>query len=146
VSIAVRTFEPNDQSAVRALILEGFRERFGWIDESMNPDLDDIAASYSGALFVVASDGSEIVGTGALTRQDDGTAIVTRMSTAARHRRRGIGRAVLAHLLNEAEARVCSRLVLGTNIEWKDAIAFYLACGFEEMRRTPTGVLFEKVL
>lgn len=30
------------------LILEGFRERFGWIDDTLNPDIKDIAACYDG--------------------------------------------------------------------------------------------------
>ena len=146
MSIVVRPFEWHDQDAARALILEGFRERFGEIDEALNPDLHDIAASYAGGLFVVACDGEVIAGTGALTRQPDGTAIVTRMSTAAVHRRQGVGRAVLDHLISHAAAIGCTRIVLGTNVEWTDAIAFYQACGFAEMRRTPTGVLFERAL
>lgn len=144
--VTVRAFRPTDQTATRRLILEGFRERFGWIDETINPDLDDIATSYAAGLFVVACDSGEIVGSGALTPQPDGTAIVTRMSTAATHRRRGVGRAVLARLIGGARDRSCGRIVLGTNVEWEDAIAFYLACGFEERRRTPTGVLFEMAL
>ena len=53
---------------------------------------------------------------------------------------------MLGHLTARASALSCSRIVLGTNVEWTDAIAFYKACGFAEMRRTPTGVLFEKAL
>jgi GNAT superfamily N-acetyltransferase len=146
MSIAVRPFEPRDQEAARALILEGFRERFGEIDEALNPDLHDIAASYVGGLFVVAYDAEAIAGTGALTPRPDGTAIISRMSTAAAHRRKGVGRAVLGHLITHAKGIGCTRIVLGTNIEWADAIAFYEACGFAEMRRTPTGVLFEMTL
>lgn len=146
MSILIREFEPRDQGAARALILEGFRERFGEIDEALNPDLRDIAASYASGLFVVACDGDAIAGTGALTPQPDGTAIITRMSTAAEHRRSGVGRAVLAHLTTHAASLGCTRVVLGTNIEWADAMAFYKACGFAEMRRTPTGVLFEMAL
>ncbi len=146
MSITVRPFEPRDQEAARALILEGFRERFGEIDEALNPDLHDIAASYASGLFVVACDASAIAGTGALTPQPDGTAIVSRMSTAAEHRRKGVGRSVLEHLVAHAKSIGSTRLVLGTNVEWTDAIAFYQACGFAEMRRTPTGVLFEMAL
>ncbi len=146
MSLVVRPFEPHDQEAARALILDGFRERFGEIDETLNPDLHDIAASYANGLFVVACDGAAIAGTGGLTPQPDGTAIVSRMSTAAKHRRKGVGRAVLDHLVTHARSIGGKRLVLGTNIEWADAIAFYQACGFAEMRRTPTGVLFEMTL
>ncbi len=146
MNITVRPFEPRDQAAARALILEGLREHFGFIDETLNPDLHDIAASYESGLFVVACDGDAIAGTGAVTPQPDGTAIVTRMSTAGQHRRRGVARAVLTHLIEHARERGCTRVVVGTNAGWHDAIACYQAFGFSEMRRTPTGVLFEMSL
>jgi GNAT superfamily N-acetyltransferase len=146
LDIVVRPFEARDQRAARAVILAGLGEHFGAIDETLNPDLNDIAASYGGAAFLVACDGDEIVGTGALTPRPDGVAIVSRMSTAAAHRRRGVAREVLSRLVDAARERGCTRVVLGTNIDWEDAIAFYRAFGFEEMRRTPTGVLFELVL
>lgn len=146
MGIVIRPFAPSDQTAARALILEGFRERFGAIDETLNPDLHDIAASYARGLFVVACDRSAVVGTGALTPQPDGAAMVSRMSTTATFRGRGIGRAVLDHLVAHAAALGCTRVVLGTNAAWDDAIAFYVACGFAEIRRTDTGVLFEKRL
>ena len=142
----VRPFEPRDQSAARALVLAGLGDHFGFIDDALNPDLNDIAASYATGVFLVACDGDEIVGSGALTPRADGVAIVSRMSTAATHRRRGVARAVLAQLVERARERGCTRIVLGTSIDWEDVIAFYVAFGFEEMRRTPTGVLFELVL
>jgi ribosomal protein S18 acetylase RimI-like enzyme len=57
-----------------------------------------------------------------------------------------VARAVLSRLVEMARERGCTRVVLGTNIDWAGAIAFYRAFGLEEMRRTPTGVLFELVL
>ena len=146
VDILVRAFAPAGQRAARAVVLGGLGEHFGAIDETLNPDLNDIAASYAAGVFLVACDGDVIVGTGALTPRADGVAIVSRMSTAAAHRRRGVARAVLSRLVDVARERGCTRVVLGTNVGWDDAIAFYRAFGFEEMRRTPTGVLFEMVL
>jgi GNAT superfamily N-acetyltransferase len=142
----VRPFETADQQSARAVILEGLGEHFGSIDETLNPDLNDIAASYASAVFLVACEGDSIAGTGALTPRDDGVGIVSRMSTAAAHRRKGVARAVLTHLVEHARERGCTRVVLGTNAGWEDAIAFYRAFGFSEMRRTPTGVLFELLL
>ena len=145
-NILVRPFEVADQKAARTLILEGLGEHFGAIDETLNPDLGDIATSYASALFLVACDRDAIVGTGALTPQADGVAIISRMSTALAYRRKGVARAVLSRLVEHARERRCTRVVLGTNAGWEDAIAFYRAFGFSEMRRTPTGVLFELVL
>lgn len=43
--IKVRPFETRDQVAARKLILSGLGEHFGFIDERLNPDLDDIEFS-----------------------------------------------------------------------------------------------------
>ena len=146
MSFDVRAFAPHDQIEARALIVAGLGEHFGFIDETLNPDLNDIAVAYAHGAFLVARDAGVVVGTGALTPQLDGSAIVSRMSTAAAHRRRGVARAVLSALAVAARERGCTRLVLGTNADWQDAIAFYTAFGFSEMLRTPTGVLFEMAL
>ena len=44
----ISEFKPSDQAAVRRLILDGLAERWGVLDESLNPDLNDIAAAYAG--------------------------------------------------------------------------------------------------
>jgi len=52
----IRPFRPADQEAARRLILQGLAEHFGAVDETLNPDIDDIMASYvdRGHLFLVA--------------------------------------------------------------------------------------------
>ncbi len=65
-SITITPFAPADQAEVKALILAGLAEHWGVLDPSLNPDLDDIAASYRQATFLVARCGDRIVGTGAL--------------------------------------------------------------------------------
>ena len=74
--IHIRPFVPHDQIAARQLILNGLGEHFGWIDETRNPDLDDIAANYiqHGNVFVVAKLGGALVGTGGLITVDASTA------------------------------------------------------------------------
>ena len=48
--LTLRAFDRGDQAAVRDLLLEGLRERWGdAFDVSMNPDLYDIGASYAAA-------------------------------------------------------------------------------------------------
>jgi hypothetical protein len=61
-------FKAEDQAEAKNLILAGMGEHFGEIDHSLNPDLNDIAASYAGAIFLVAWCENRIVGTGALVR------------------------------------------------------------------------------
>ena len=51
MSVTIRQFQPIDQEEARRIVLEGLGEHFGVIDESLNPDLDDIQES-----FIVAGD------------------------------------------------------------------------------------------
>jgi GNAT superfamily N-acetyltransferase len=145
-TIVVRAFTPDDQHAARALILDGLAAHFGFLDETLNRDLDDIADTFAGGAFFVATIDGVIAGTGGLHLQPDGTANIVRMSTAAQHRRRGVGRAVVRRLIDEARAGSCRRITLATSADWDDAIAFYHACGFDEILRTDTGVVFAMIL
>ena len=67
-ALVIRPFTPRDQAAVRALILAGLGDHFGFIDETRNPDLDDIAGTYLARnhVFVVGELGGAVVATGAL--------------------------------------------------------------------------------
>jgi GNAT superfamily N-acetyltransferase len=131
----IRAFEPEDQQAVQRLILEGLGEHFGFIDETVNPDLDDIQAAYvdAGARFVVAEIDGELAGTGALIEEEPGVGRLVRMSVAPAHRGKGLGRALVEHLLDEAWLRGYRQVVCETNLDWHDAIGLYLACGFMEI-------------
>lgn len=140
--LVVRPFEPGDQAAVRALVLDGLKEHFGSLDDTLNPDLDDIARAYADSWFVVAVSDGQTVGTGCLKPGDGGDANVVRMSTLREVRRRGVGRAILDRLIGHARDQGFRRVTLGTNDDWADAIAFYEACGFREIARVPGGIAF----
>ena len=133
-NLAIRPFTPADQKAARDLVLDGLGEHFGWIDTSRNPDLDDIAAHYlaRGHLFVVAQVREMLVGTGALIAVDEQTGRLVRMSVHRGWRRRGLGRVLVAHLLDAARECGYRRVVVETNKDWWDAIGLYRRCGFHE--------------
>ncbi len=135
--LCIRPFSAADQPAARRLILLGLGEHFGFIDASLNPDIDDIAAYYlaSGQTFLIAEREKTVVGTGALIREDARTGRIVRMSVARDARRQGIARAIMARLQEIARERGFARLVLETNLDWDDAIGFYLRCGFREYQR-----------
>lgn len=118
---------------MRELVLAGLGDHFGTIDETMNPDLDDIAAAYlaHGHLVVVAESDGQIVGTGTLVTETRWTGRIVRMSVAKRVRGRGIGKQLVRHLLDAARARGFQRVQVETTQEWEDAIALYRACGFQ---------------
>ncbi|MBN2391171.1 MAG: GNAT family N-acetyltransferase [Anaerolineae bacterium] len=129
-SVTIRSFHPEDQGAVKALILAGLEEHWGVLDLTKNPDLNDIAASYGDAVFLTAWSGERLVGTGALVHEAEGVARIVRMSVAVDMRRCGVGRALLARLCEEAQSAGYRRIVLETTSEWRDAIAFYARFGF----------------
>ena len=131
--IAIRSFRPSDQPAARALVLAGLGERFGAIDETLNPDLDAIATAYlaAGGHVVVAEAAGEIVGTATLTA--DGWLV--RMSVRHDQRGRGLGRRLVGVILAEARARGLAAVRCETNDDWWDAIALYQRCGFVETHR-----------
>jgi GNAT superfamily N-acetyltransferase len=137
VPIIIRPFEPRDQIAARQLILNGLGEHFGWIDETRNPDLDDIETSYiqRGHAFVVAEIDGEPIGTGGLITVDAKTARVVRMSVRRNHRRKRIGGALVTHLLDVARQRGFTRVIVATERGWDDAIGLYKHCGFTEYAR-----------
>lgn len=142
-SISIRPFRPEDQQACRTLVLAGLGEHFGVIDSARNPDLDDITAHYvvPGRLFVVAESAGMLVGTGALILDGPATGRLVRVSVHREHRRRGIGRALVDHLIVCARWRGYAQLLVETNHDWEDALALYRACGFRQQTGAREGEL-----
>lgn len=128
----IRPFAAVDQEQARALILQGLGEHFGFIDPTLNPDLDDITA-YCRArdgYFLVVENRGDLVGTGALILEAENTGRIVRMSVHRSFRRQGIARRLVAELLAEARRRGYGRVVVETNDDWRDAITLYERCGF----------------
>jgi ribosomal protein S18 acetylase RimI-like enzyme len=140
--LSLRPFEAGDQEQARWLILNGLGEHFGYIDETRNPDLDDIQQHYivPGHVFVVACMGRELVGTGALVLHGEGISQLVRISTRKDCRRRGIGLAISTYLVNIARQRGGRRILVETNASWQAAIDLYKRLGFVEYERTATTV------
>ena len=126
----IRTFEGGDQDEVAALILAGLAEHWGEVDESLNPDVADLAASYPDGRTVVVLDAGRIVGTGTVFPDGHGTVAIKRMSVAPAYRRRGVGRAIVVELVETARAWGVGRVVLETSAHWDDVVEFYQRCGF----------------
>ncbi len=131
--ITFRPFRAEDQPIVRGLVLAGLGDHFGEIDETKNPDLDDIMITYvvPGHYVVVVERGEKIIGAGTLIEESPGVGRLVRMSVAKDQRGRGIGRKLVVHLLGEARNRGYRRVVVETTGDWQDAIGLYRACGFQ---------------
>jgi putative acetyltransferase len=86
-------------------------------------------------LFGARRDGS-LLGVGAIRRLDETHAELKAMHTRAEARGQGVGQAMLAHLLSEAEARGYRRVSLetGTMAAFSPARALYRKAGFRPCR------------
>ncbi len=133
--ISIEPFRSQDQQAVRSLILAGLAEHWGQVDPALNPDLNDMAASYKDATFLVAWLDGRIVGCGALVPRSDQTAEIVRMSVASEFRRQGIGREILTRLCQRARKSGYRRIILETTSTWDDVIRFYERFGFRVTHR-----------
>jgi len=133
--LEIHPFCAADQDAAKQLILTGLGERWGWIDLTLNPELNDIATSYAEGIFLVGYLGDRLVATGALTPEVTLAGMdalrVERMSVRADLRRQGIGRCMLDALLDAARQQGCRLVVLETTSTWTDAVHFYQHYGFD---------------
>lgn len=142
--IVLRPFAPGDQAALRRLVLDGLGDHWGTIDETLNPDLDDILGWYGprGGRVVVAERGGWLVGGGILYRDDVGTGRLARMTVAKGLRGQGLGRRLVAYLVEVARRRGDDAVVCETTDTWQDAIGLYLRCGFREVDRRDGDIHF----
>ena len=137
----IRRFEARDQAEARSVVLEGLREHFGFLDPTLNHDLDDIANSFiaAGDDFYVAESDGRIVGTVGLLFEEKRARIV-RMSVAKDRRKLGIATALLERSIESARSRGFSEIWAFTEPDWSDAVGFYLAAGFEQLGRDDVDI------
>ncbi|MCC6453598.1 MAG: GNAT family N-acetyltransferase [Caldilineaceae bacterium] len=133
--LEIRPFGVGDQEAAKQLVVMGLGERWGWIDPTLNPDLNDIATTYQTGIFLVGYLDDRLVATGALLPEVTPGGIdalrVVRMSVRADLRGQGIGRRMLDALLDYARVTGCRHIVLETTSTWIDAVRFYTRYGFQ---------------
>jgi putative acetyltransferase len=83
--------------------------------------------------FWTAWEGELLLGCGALKELDPGHGEIKSMRTPEAHRRRGVGRAILAHIVEVARARSYGRLSLETGAmdAFRPAQELYRSFGFD---------------
>jgi GNAT superfamily N-acetyltransferase len=127
--IRIAHFAQAMQDAFKSLVLDGMAERWGSVDQSLNPDLDDIDLHYAKDLVLVALHGARIVGTGILLPRGADAEIV-RMSVHRDYRRRGIATQLVNELVHLAAEHGVQRIVVETNAKWQEARSLYEGSGF----------------
>jgi len=126
----IRQFEAKDQIPAKVLIQAGLREYFGFIDENLNPDLDDIALSFNDGCFLVGEIDDELVATGGYKPFDNKTVKIERVFVHLKFRRLGLASQIFNALISEAKKAGYKRVVLETTSDWNQAIEFWLKSGF----------------
>ena len=129
------TIAPDDPEAADVRRLLGMHLKFA---HSTSPPEAVYALDATGlgapdiSFFAARGDGGELLGVGALRQLDATHAEIKSMHTASAARGRGIGRAMLAHLMTVARSRGCTRVSLetGTMEEFAPARTLYASAGF----------------
>lgn len=138
--ISIRDATNADGEAVRGLVFRILRE-YGLEPDrkGIDRDLDDLEASYidRGGLFRVLEDRSgTIVGTVGLYPLDEGEIELRKMYFDKAIRGQGLGRKLLAAVVDAARDLGFSRISLETASVLKEAIGLYASFGFIEQTGT----------
>lgn len=119
---------------IRALLEEHLRHMHEISPPESVHALDLAALRAPDISFWSAWDGTQLLGCVALRQLDARHGEIKSMRTAASQRRRGVGRALLSHVMAEARRRGMDRLSLetGAEPEFAPARALYRSFGFAE--------------
>ncbi|MBX3086488.1 MAG: GNAT family N-acetyltransferase [Anaerolineae bacterium] len=134
--IQLRLATNADAGAIMALISAVFAE-YGMIwDAAVEvPDLFDIETNYSSArgAFFVSEIGGQIVGTVGVTFEGASHAEVHRLYVSPTHRRLGLGRLLMNHVLMWARERDLSEMTAWSDTRFDKAHNLYRSLGFTQM-------------
>src|SRR5690606_31299814 len=130
-AVRIRIDDPRRED-VMALLREHLEDVARYSPPESVHALDVDALCAPGITFWTARDDGELLGCGALRELDARHGEIKSMRTAAGHLRRGVGAAVLRHIVEEAKRRHYSRLSLetGSMEAYVPARALYSRFGF----------------
>ena len=135
---AIREARDEDMECILTLYRDGeIGEEEFFTPKEARAQLEAFRNYPSYRAFVAEFEG-EIVGTYELLIMDNlrrrgrKSAIVEDVAVRKQHQRRGIGRAMMQHAMQQAKDAGCYKLVLSSNLNRVDAHAFYEALGFEK--------------
>ena len=119
-------------AAIRALLEEHLRNMYEVSPPESVHALDLAALRRPDITFWTAWSGDELLGCGALKELDARHGEIKSMRTASAHRRKGVARAMLLHIVEEARQRSYTRLSLetGSMKAFEPAQRLYASFGF----------------
>ena len=134
------------EEEAKTLVLEGLKDRWGFIDESYNLDLNNIVQTYDidGGIFLIGKLGDETVCTGAFTKEDSVTCQIKRVPVKKNYRRNGFAKSIVLELERHAKDMGYKRIVLETTNTWASAIEFYIKNGYIECLNDDHDIYFYK--
>ena len=141
----IRSFEPKDSVAVKALISSIMKKEYPAEERAYQyGDLDDIPTAY-GKLrekFLVAEESSNIIGTAGIKEDSSSTALLRRLFVHPSHRGRGIGLMLVDTAIDFCKMNDYKRVVFRATSNMKQATNLLtLKKGFiEEERHIFDGV------
>jgi GNAT superfamily N-acetyltransferase len=123
-----------DEAAIRSIV-HSVLEEYGLKADPQRTDADlrDVQANYSergGAFLVVISETDQIVGCGGLYPLERGDCEIRKMYLLPPARGRGVGGALVDHLLELARTKGFKRVIVETASVLREAIALYQKRGF----------------
>ena len=109
-------------------LMDELQARYGFPDPEA-PPADELAPPHG--VFLVARSADEVLGCGGLRRHAEGVGEIKRMYVRAVARRTGVARTLLAAVEDHARSLGYARLILETGEKQPEAIALYVATGYE---------------
>lgn len=135
LAISIRRYEPADRGAVRRLHDAALNDVGAHLGNGpWDADLDAIESVYprDGGEFLVGTLEGQIVAMGALRRDPDGRARITRMRVSPNLQGRGVGQALLDALHRRAAELGYETLRLDTTVQQTAARRLYEKNGYRE--------------
>jgi putative acetyltransferase len=124
---------------IRALLAEHMSNMLSVSPRESVHALDAEGLKKPGITFWAAWEGEELLGCGALREIDSTHGEVKSMRTVGKHRRKGVARAILEHIMREAAGRGYKRLSLETGSQdaFEPARTLYSSFGFQRCPPIP---------
>ena len=142
--VEIRKFKSGDEQAVETLITGIMNEEFPQTKDAYpSEDLRDIPRVYgkSGEAFFVATNQNHIVGTVAIKREDDRTALLRRIFVVPTHRNQRIGVRLIEHAIDFCKQTGYEEVVFKTSSKMDKAIRLCENKGFQQRAKLEVGGL-----